>query len=57
MQRRSDRPRRDMVYAIAGLASCDPRTVERYLTGHPIRLLVAERIHDAQLRLELLQSR
>ncbi len=42
---------------IAGEASCDPRTVERYLAESPVRALVAERIEAAMKKLKVQSER
>jgi hypothetical protein len=43
--------------AVAGEATCDPRTVERWLQGLPVRDLVRLRIEEAAKRRGLKQRR
>jgi DNA-binding LacI/PurR family transcriptional regulator len=44
---------KDQVLRVASDASCDPRTVERYLRGETVRGKVRERIEEALRKLRL----
>ena len=41
------------IMRVAAEASCDPRTVERFAKGEPVRALVEERIKAAMKKLKI----
>lgn len=41
------------IMRVAAEASCDPRTVQRFANGEPVRALVEERIRAAMKKLKI----